>query len=305
MKMENFLNISNMVEENTIAYSDVELLLQYINSEIERLQNSDIMDSFKKIILVTLFNKVSESMYSRDFSDHYTYVYKGIIPFSTFEFSNYPYIIFYYRFDIMNFDDIIKYCNFAGKLPGDRNSLIFKDSFKELYARLVGKEGESTVSFCPFRIINLNKKDIRLDGSFGEKTAALESMYQEVIRWLLNVDIIKFTHDLEKRSNIDDEKKQSYIDEYYRKIIYWFNEKNRNLQISIDNYMKYNSMRKKLCNNHENALKNNQFVYPGLNEALYSMGKEFKEVKERFKRAYYYCNNEPYLRALFKNSSKF
>ena len=94
MKMENFLNISNMVEENTIAYSDVELLLQYINSEIERLQNSDIMDSFKKIILVTLFNKVSESMYSRDFSDHYTYAYKGIIPFSTFEFSNYPYIIF-------------------------------------------------------------------------------------------------------------------------------------------------------------------------------------------------------------------
>ena len=305
MIMENALNISYLSEENLIAYSDVELLLQYINSEIERLQNSDIRDSFKKVILITLFSKVSESMYSHDFSDHYTYLYKGIIPFSTFEFPNYPYIIFYYRFDIINFDDIIKYCNFKGRLPEGKSALIFKDSFKELNARLVGKEGSSEVSFCPFRIINLNEKDLILDGSFEEKMTRLEGMYQEIIRWLLNINAIKFNHEHGERSNIDDEKTQSYIDACLSEIIDWFNEKNRKMRISIDKYTKYNSVHKR-SNKPEEILKNNQLVYQGLNEALYTIRNEFKGVKERFKRAYYYCNNEPYLQnlILFGNSSR-
>lgn len=305
MKMENALNISFLSEENIIANEDIKMLLEYIKSEMRRLQDSDIPNSFKKIILTTLYSKISEFWRSKNLATSHTYLYKGIIPFSTFEFSNYPYVIFYYRFDIINFDDIIKYCNFEDRLPESRSSLIFKDSFKELYARLVGKEGSSEVSFCPFRIINLNEKDLILDESLEEKIVALESMYQELIRWLLNVNIIKFKHELEERSNIDDEKKQSYIDDYYRKIIYWFNEKNRNIQVSIDNYVKYNSMHEKLCNSPEEKLKNNQFVYPGLNEALYIIRNEFKDMKERFKRAYSYCNDKPYLRILFKRSTKF
>lgn len=304
MKMENVYDVSFLSEENLISNSDIKLLLKYLDEETGRIQNLDIFDSFKMIILATLRDKVMNFVSSRNLSLHHTYLYKGIIPFSTIEFPNYPYIIFYYRYDIINFDDYINNCNFKDEVSNDKGSLIFKKSIGELYARLVEKNDLLKLSFLPFRIINLNEKGVELDENIMEKLTSMEIMYKELIKWLLNVEILIQERELE-RVPASDEEKKSYIANYCAKILSWFEEKNKALQISTDNYLKYSSMRERLCTNPENRLKYNQYVYPGLNESRYSIEQEFKDVKDKFKKAYRRCNNEPYLRVLFRNPSKF